>query len=84
MHLVTSTLSEDRQTWNVIADTRQGRADRTVVVGAHLDSVVAGPGINDNGSGSASILEVAEQLGRSTANGHGRTAGGGTVTGTAA
>jgi Zn-dependent M28 family amino/carboxypeptidase len=64
VHLLTSTLSEDRQTWNVIADTRRGRADRTVVVGAHLDSVVAGPGINDNGSGSATILEVAEQLAR--------------------
>jgi Zn-dependent M28 family amino/carboxypeptidase len=33
-----------------------------VVVGAHLDSVVPGPGINDNGSGSATILEVARQL----------------------
>ena len=74
VHLVTSTLSEDRQTWNVIADTRQGRDDRTVVVGAHLDSVIAGPGINDNGSGSATILEVAEELGRAANRGnpHGR------------
>ncbi len=32
------------------------------MVGAHLDSVTAGPGINDNGSGSATILEIAEQL----------------------
>jgi Zn-dependent M28 family amino/carboxypeptidase len=32
------------------------------MVGAHLDSVFAGPGINDNGSGSAAILEVAEQM----------------------
>ena len=47
---------------NVIADTPTGRADRTVVVGAHLDSVDAGSGINDNGSGSGSILEVAKQL----------------------
>ena len=37
---------------NVIADTPTGRTDRTVVVGAHLDSVLEGPGINDNGSGS--------------------------------
>ena len=36
--------------------------DRTVVVGAHLDSVLEGPGINDNGSGSATILEVAVQM----------------------
>jgi Zn-dependent M28 family amino/carboxypeptidase len=47
---------------NVIADSPTGRADRTVVVGAHLDSVTDGPGINDNGSGSASILEVAKQM----------------------
>jgi Zn-dependent M28 family amino/carboxypeptidase len=49
------------ETFNVIADTA-GRADRTVVVGAHLDSVAEGPGINDNGSGSAAILETALQI----------------------
>lgn len=49
------------ETFNVIADTA-GRADRTVVVGAHLDSVAEGPGINDNGSGSAAILEAALQM----------------------
>ena len=32
------------------------------MAGAHLDSVLAGPGINDNGSGSAAILEVAQQI----------------------
>ena len=47
---------------NVIADTPGGRADRVVVVGAHLDSVTDGPGINDNGSGSAMILEIAKQM----------------------
>ncbi len=75
IHIATSTLSEDRQTWNVLADTRQGRADRTVVVGAHLDSVVAGPGINDNGTGSSTILEIAEELGRVANHGHGRDRG---------
>ncbi|MDP9983208.1 Zn-dependent M28 family amino/carboxypeptidase [Pseudarthrobacter oxydans] len=48
--------------FNILADTADGRADRTVVVGAHLDSVAEGPGINDNGSGSAAILETALQL----------------------
>ena len=62
MHLATTTVSETRTTQNIIADTASGRGDRTVVVGAHLDSVAAGPGINDNGSGSATILEVAEQF----------------------
>ena len=41
------------------------------MVGAHLDSVSAGPGINDNGSGSAAILEVAEQIAEGEAAEHG-------------
>lgn len=45
---------------NVIAETPGGNPDRTVVIGAHLDSVPAGPGINDNGSGSGTLLEIAE------------------------
>ena len=32
------------------------------MAGAHLDSVAAGPGINDNGTGSAALLEIAEQM----------------------
>ena len=47
---------------NVIADTPTGRVDRTVLVGAHLDSVIEGPGINDNGSGTSTILETALQM----------------------
>jgi Zn-dependent M28 family amino/carboxypeptidase len=54
-------VAETRMTENVFAETAAGDPDRTVVVGAHLDSVPAGPGINDNGSGSATILEIAEQ-----------------------
>jgi Zn-dependent M28 family amino/carboxypeptidase len=49
---------------NVIAESRTGDPNNVVMVGAHLDSVAAGPGINDNGSGSGAILEVAEQLAR--------------------
>ncbi|MEV4003682.1 M28 family peptidase [Actinomadura sp. NPDC049753] len=51
-----------RSSANVIADTRQGRADNVVVVGAHLDSVPAGPGINDNGTGAAVLLAVAAKI----------------------
>ena len=54
-----------RKTVNVIADTPKAAAknnNEVVVVGAHLDSVVEGPGINDNGSGSAGILEIAEEM----------------------
>ncbi|HET6654015.1 MAG TPA: M20/M25/M40 family metallo-hydrolase [Nocardioides sp.] len=49
-------------TENLLADTPTGRTDRTVVVGGHLDSVPEGPGINDNGSGTAAILETALQM----------------------
>ncbi|HVK21437.1 MAG TPA: M28 family metallopeptidase [Actinokineospora sp.] len=58
-------LREDRTSYNVIAQTKTGRKDNVVMAGAHLDSVVAGPGINDNGSGSAGLLETALQLGGS-------------------
>ncbi|MGC4951871.1 M28 family peptidase [Actinomadura citrea] len=51
-----------RTSSNVIADTRQGRADNVVVVGAHLDSVPAGPGINDNGTGAATLLAIAAKI----------------------
>ena len=68
VHVTTSTLSETRMTANVIADSRKGRADRTVVVGSHLDSVVEGPGINDNGSGSSQDLEIAESLPKALKN----------------
>jgi Zn-dependent M28 family amino/carboxypeptidase len=53
---------EQRTTTNVIADSASGRTNRTLMVGAHLDSVDEGPGINDNGSGSAAILETAVQM----------------------
>ncbi len=62
--LNTDTLSEIRSTSNVIADSRAGNPDKVVVVGAHLDSVLEGPGINDNGSGTATILETAIQMSR--------------------
>lgn len=56
------TISENRETYNVIAETGTGDPDNVVMVGAHLDSVLAGPGINDNGTGSAGILAVAEGM----------------------
>src|SRR6478735_8623510 len=49
-------------TRNVIAETRGGDPNKVIVVGAHLDSVGTGPGINDNGSGSAALLEFAKEL----------------------
>ncbi|MFF5974879.1 M28 family metallopeptidase [Streptomyces sp. NPDC012769] len=58
-------LQEKRTTNNVIAETKGGNAANTIVLGSHLDSVTAGPGINDNGSGSAGLLQAALELAES-------------------
>ena len=55
-------ISETRTTTNVVAQTATGATDDVVMLGAHLDSVPEGPGVQDNGSGSAAILEMAIQL----------------------
>src|SRR5690606_38776501 len=49
--------------YNVIGELAGRNADNVVMAGAHLDSVPAGPGINDNGSGSSALLEIAQVLG---------------------
>lgn len=51
--------SETRTDFNVLAELPGKNADNVVMAGAHLDSVVQGPGIQDNGSGSAALLELA-------------------------
>lgn len=48
--------------YNVIAELPGRNDDNVVMAGAHLDSVQRGPGIQDNGSGSAAILETAVQM----------------------
>ncbi len=49
-------------TENLIAESRRGDPHNVIMAGAHLDSVPAGPGINDNGSGASALIEVAEQM----------------------
>ena len=56
------TVEGTRRTRNVIAERPGPPARRVAMVGAHLDSVREGPGINDNGSGVASTLALAERL----------------------
>ncbi|CCX16388.1 Similar to Leucine aminopeptidase 2; acc. no. C5FTZ6 [Pyronema omphalodes CBS 100304] len=49
---------EMRETWNLVAETKGGDPAAVVMFGAHLDSVQAGPGINDDGSGVSLVLEL--------------------------
>lgn len=61
-NLVVDALSENRTTYNVIAETTRGDKGNVLVVGGHTDSVAAGPGINDDGSGVVGLLTVALAL----------------------
>jgi aminopeptidase Y len=61
VHLAVDAVSGKRPTRNVLAESASGDGP-LIVVGAHLDSVTEGPGINDNGSGSAAVLEAAVRL----------------------
>ncbi|GAA5004039.1 M28 family metallopeptidase [Streptomyces siamensis] len=56
--------SSGRTGYNLIADWPGGDSNQVVMAGSHLDSVTAGPGINDNGSGSAAVLETALAVSR--------------------
>ena len=62
MRLFANVFRGTAQTANVLAESRTGNSNNVVMVGAHLDSVDTGPGINDNGSGVAAILETAQQM----------------------
>ncbi|KAG8926904.1 Leucyl aminopeptidase yscIV [Tulasnella sp. 418] len=62
---VTLNLQFDRKNvWssNVIATSKTGNQNKIIMIGGHLDSVAAGPGINDDGSGSIAVLELAKQI----------------------
>ncbi|KAM0430394.1 hypothetical protein ACHAPT_005740 [Fusarium lateritium] len=62
VNLAVDVLTENRETWQIIADTKEGDADNIIMLGAHLDSIQEGPGINDNGSGVAALLSIAESF----------------------
>jgi Zn-dependent M28 family amino/carboxypeptidase len=55
-------VADERTAYNVLAETSTGNDSNVVMAGAHLDSVQEGAGINDNGSGSAALLETAIQM----------------------
>lgn len=56
------------ETTNIIAQTKGGDPENCVMLGGHSDSVEDGPGINDDGTGSLSVLEVAVQLAKYSVN----------------
>jgi Zn-dependent M28 family amino/carboxypeptidase len=56
--LLVDAISETRETWNIISETKKGDPNKVIMLGAHLDSVQAGAGINDDGSGTAALLEI--------------------------
>ena len=62
VRLEVNAVTGKRLTRNVLADTAWNSDSALIIVGAHLDSVPEGPGINDNGSGSAVVLEAALRL----------------------
>ncbi|ORY57493.1 uncharacterized protein BCR38DRAFT_469045 [Pseudomassariella vexata] len=64
--LVVNSILENRTNYNVIAETKDGDHDNVLVLGGHSDSVEAGPGINDDGSGSIGVLNVALALSKFT------------------
>lgn len=66
--LEVNAILENRTTYNVIAETKGGNHDTVLALGAHTDSVEAGPGINDDGSGTIGILNVAIALTNFTVN----------------
>ena len=69
MRVFANVTREGGETTNVIAESKFGDPNNVVMAGAHLDSVPEGPGINDNGSGSSALIELAEQMSKAkTAN----------------
>ena len=60
--LVVDAIAEERETWNIISETKEGDPNNVVMLGAHLDSVQEAPGVNDDGSGSAALLELAGSI----------------------
>lgn len=59
---------ETIHTQNVLAQTTSGDPNHCIMLGGHSDGVDAGPGINDDGSGSISVLEIAVQLAKFRVN----------------
>ena len=62
VHVATTTSSERVESMNVIGETPAGDPKHVLIAGGHLDTAYDGPGINDNGSGTMTVLEIAREL----------------------
>lgn len=60
--LLVDSIFEERESWNVFSETIEGDPDNIIILGAHLDSVQAGAGINDDGSGVTAQIEILKAL----------------------
>ncbi|KAH9210895.1 hypothetical protein DL95DRAFT_465405 [Leptodontidium sp. 2 PMI_412] len=58
VNLLVDSVFEERESWNIFSETKEGDPNNVVMLGAHLDGVQQGPGINDDGSGTSGILEI--------------------------
>jgi Zn-dependent M28 family amino/carboxypeptidase len=61
-HLVTHARTTAAPTRSIMAELPGSDLGAVIMLGAHLDSVIDGPGINDDGSGVAALLEIARAL----------------------
>jgi Zn-dependent M28 family amino/carboxypeptidase len=61
LSLTIAAIVGNRTDWNVIADSKGGDKNHTVVVDAHLDAIY-GEGMLDNASGSVTILDIAQLM----------------------
>lgn len=62
VNILVDSIVENRDSWNIISETKEGDPNNVVMLGAHLDSVQAGPGVNDDGSGTAALLTIMESF----------------------
>lgn len=53
---------EEIESFNIIAETDERSDENVIMIGSHLDGVRNSPAINDNGSGSAALLQAAKEL----------------------
>lgn len=62
LHLAVDTDDRQAAACNLIAETSGSNSDQVIMLGAHLDSATGSPGVNNNGTGAAALLEIASQI----------------------